>query len=352
MYYVNMQPRKKLPKTALPRLFFIDKEIGAGKYPNATILAKKYETSVSSINRDIAYMRDMLGAPIAYDFFKKGFYYTEKTYRLAASYATAEDLLALGMAKDLLELYKNTPIHEAALNLLENISAPLRDEKNTDWFKDRIVIPRVASVEVEPKVWNCIVDSLRENKIITFEYQGKDSEGTNNGKDNEKNNKTENSGNVSSKQTSRQVRPYQLLFDQSAWYLYAYDENRKDMRIFALSRIVSVTLTEKTFLIPANFDYRRLEGASYFGIFQSNKPSHFVVEITGDTRWVKERIWAQDQQIKETKNGVLLSFTSNQFDKVLEWILFQTPRAKPISPKVLVDCWKKAIHGAVDLMEK
>ena len=100
--YNLIMPRKTLPKTALPRLYFIDREIASGKYPNAPALAKKYETSLSSINRDIAYMRDMMNAPIDYDFYKKGFYYTEKTFRLPAAYATADDLLALGMAKNLL----------------------------------------------------------------------------------------------------------------------------------------------------------------------------------------------------------------------------------------------------------
>jgi|GEM_PF-367545 len=346
MYHNDMQPRKKLPKTALPRLFFIDKEIGSGKYPNAPALAKQYETSISSINRDIAYMRDMLGAPIAYDFYKKGFYYTEKTFRLAAAYATADDLLALGMAKDLLELYKNTPIHEAALNLLENISAPLRDEKNTEWFKDRIVIPKTAYVVVNTEIWNCIVDSLRNNKIITFEYLRANSEIDNDDIENESNSKKRKKTDTGQKLRSRTVRPYQLLFDQRAWYLYAYDENKNDTRIFSLSRISSVKITEKTFVMPKNFDYRNIEGMSNFGIFKSEKTYNFKIEITGDTRWVRERKWAEDQQIKETKNGIEFTFTSSQFDKVLEWILSQTPRAKPLSPKLLVNRWTQLIQEA------
>jgi len=171
IYIDDMQPRKSLPKTAIPRIYFIDQEIAAGRYPNAPSLAKKYETSLSSINRDIAYMRDMLGAPIEYDFFKKGFYYTESTFRLPAAYATADDLLALGMAINLMELYKDTPIHEAALNLLESISTPLQTEKKTNWFKDRIVIPKITPVKMDTDVWNSIVNGLKENRIITFNYQ-------------------------------------------------------------------------------------------------------------------------------------------------------------------------------------
>jgi hypothetical protein len=38
------KPQKSLFRTALPRIYFIDKEIAAGNYPNTTTQAKGYET--------------------------------------------------------------------------------------------------------------------------------------------------------------------------------------------------------------------------------------------------------------------------------------------------------------------
>jgi predicted DNA-binding transcriptional regulator YafY len=330
IYPDDMEPRKTLPKTAVPRIYYIDREIAAGKYPNAPSLARKYETSLSSINRDIAYMRDMLHAPIEYDFFKKGFYYTEKTFHLCAAYATSDDLLALGMAKNLLDLYRDSPIREAALNLLENISAPLQTEENAEWFRDRIVIPKTASAMVDEKVWEGIVCGLRENLVIFFQYRSAASE------------------NLNSQETyeldTRHTRPYQLLFDRSDWYLFAYDEDREDMRMFALARISDVGITKKKFTIPANFDYRSLDGISYFGVYAGGKAYRFIIEIKGDTRWIKERRWAEDQQIEKTSYGIKLSFTSRQFEKVLEWVLHIGPSARPLSPKNLVERWKTTIQ--------
>jgi predicted DNA-binding transcriptional regulator YafY len=332
VYNLCMKPRKTLPKTALPRLYFIDREIASGKYPNAPFLAKKYETSLSSINRDIDYMRTMMNAPIEYDFFKKGFYYKEKTFRLPAAYATADDLLALGMAKNLLDLYKNTPIHESALNLLENILTPLHFEQNTGWFLDRIIIPKTASAPVEPEVWNNIVISLRENKVITFHYEDAVAKRLYTREKTQK-----------QKLDIRLVHPYQLIFDRSNWYLYAYDVNRKDLRLFSVARMNDVALKTENFAIKKDFDYRSMEGISYFGIYKGAQTSKFVIEITGDTRWIKERQWADDQQIQKTKGGIKLSFTSNQFEKVLEWTLSQGSYARPIAPKMLVDLWKSIV---------
>ncbi|MCL2042500.1 MAG: WYL domain-containing protein [Treponema sp.] len=334
-----MKPRKSLPKTALPRIYFIDDEIASGTYPNASDLAKKYETSLSSINRDIAYMRDMMGAPIVYDFFKKGFYYSEKTFRLPAAYATADDLLALGMAKNLMELYRDTPIHESALNLLENITAPLQGDLNNEWFINRIVIPKTASAPVNTEIWNSIIHSLRENRTITFQYQG--AKGINlHTQEKIRRPKLE----------MRRARPYQLLFDSSAWYLFAYDEDREKMRMFALSRITDVSLKTDTFTIEEGFDYRSLEGASYFGVYQGRKVFRFTITISGDTRWISERQWAADQHIQETKTGIKLSFTSNQFEKVLDWVLSQGPFARPLAPKALVERWTASIKEMAKML--
>jgi len=340
LYNFHMQARKSLPKTALPRIYFIDREIASGKYPNAPSLAKKYETSLSSINRDIAYMRDMMHAPIAYDFFKKGFCYTEKTFRLPAAYATADDLLALGMAKNLLDLYQNTPIHEAALNLLENILAPLHGEQNAEWFLDRIIIPKTASASVDAEIWNNIVISLRENRVIIFHYEDAQAKRL---YTQEKIPKL--------KLEERRVHPYQLIFDRSNWYLYAYDEDRKELRLFSVARMNNVALKSETFTIKKDFDYRSIEGISYFGIYKGAQTNKFVIEITGDTRWIKERQWAEDQQIQKIKDGIKLSFTSNQFEKVLEWTLSQGSYARPLAPKTFVELWKSIVRDMAKIAE-
>ncbi|MCL2804651.1 MAG: WYL domain-containing protein [Treponema sp.] len=335
-----MKSRKTLPKSAIPRIFFIDEEIASGKYPNVPYLAEKYETSQSSINRDINYMRDVMGAPIDYDYYKKGYFYYEKTFRLSTTYASAEDLLALDMAKSLMELYKDSPIHDAAMNLLESITVPLKNVQNSKWYKDRIIIPKAVTVPVDPFVWKCIVKGLQENLVITFFYQ-----------DAAEKDSTKYEVREDAKLKTRKIHPYQLLFDRSAWYLSGYDVDRKEKRMFALSRISCASATKEKFVLKANFDYRNSEGLSYFGVYAENKIYKFSIEITGDTRWISERQWAEDQKIQKTANGIKLSFTSNQFNKVMDFILSMTPRAKPIAPKILVDHWKAAIKEAGKLVK-
>jgi predicted DNA-binding transcriptional regulator YafY len=137
-----MKARKNLPRTSLPRIYFIDRKIASGCRPSTRELAREYETSMSSISRDIEFMRSSLNAPIEYDALRRGYYYAEETYRIPAGYTTAEDLLALGMAKTLLSMYRDTPLCAAAQNLLESLSAPMRGQKQSSWYEDRIIVPQ------------------------------------------------------------------------------------------------------------------------------------------------------------------------------------------------------------------
>jgi predicted DNA-binding transcriptional regulator YafY len=269
-------------------------------------------------------MRDRLDAPIEYDALRRGYYYTEKTYRLPAGYASAQDMLALGMVKNLLTLYRNTPLHDAAAQFIQSITAPLEADGASRWYEDRIVVPPVPSCIVPPAVWDTLIASLRENRIITFDY----------------------SGILHPKAGPRRVRPYQLLFDNGVWYLYGYAEKRKAARIFSLSRIQHIVLTGDCFTLPRDFDYRGKDDTSYFGVFAGGERRRFAVAFYDESAlWVRERLWAADQNIEEADDGVAITFTSTQFQKVLEWVLSRGCTAEPLEPGELVTEWRRHIAG-------
>jgi predicted DNA-binding transcriptional regulator YafY len=120
-------------------------------------LAKAYEVGTATIYRDIEYMRDRLCAPIEYDAKNRGWYYTEKTFRLPARFAAANDMLALSMAKSILRLYHDTPLYESAKLLLDEITAPLTqndtgDSEKNAWFENRIIVPFVPSAPIDPQL--------------------------------------------------------------------------------------------------------------------------------------------------------------------------------------------------------
>ena len=335
-----METRKHLPRAVLARIYFIDRQIASGKYPNVNTLAKEYEAGTATIYRDIEYMRVMLNAPIAYSAMHRGWYYNEKSFRLPARFASANDMLALGMAKSLLSLYKNTPLYDSARRLLNDITAPLSpdeaaDVKKAAWYEDRIVVPPVASAAVETDLWEIIISAMKENRLITFEYKGIWDKHYN----------------------TRLVRPYQLLFDTGVWYIYGYSEERSAIRFFSLSRMKNASLTNERFTLPKDFDYCSKNDGSYFGVFLGKK-RHFRIEFTSSASVeIQERKWAADQKIKTQKHGksIIIDFTSTQYDKVLAWVLSYGINAFPLEPAELVKEWRKnivALYEKVDNARK
>jgi predicted DNA-binding transcriptional regulator YafY len=325
-----MDTRKTLPRAVLSRIYFIDRQIASGKYPNVNDLAREYEVGTATIYRDIEYMRYMLGAPIEYSAKNRGWFYTEKTFRLPARFAAANDMLALGMAKTLLALYRDTPLCDSAKRFLDDITAPLtKDDFDTarPWYENRIVVPPVASAPVDPKLWDCIISAMRENRLITFEYCG--------------------IWDVC--YHTRLVRPYQLLFDNGVWFLYGYAEERSAARMFNLSRMQNASLTDGTFKLPENYDYVTQTDGSYFGVFIGKKYRFKITFSAIGGRWVKERKWAADQEINETEDGLVIEFTSTQYDRVLEWVLSRGADAFPLEPAEMVEEWKGHIRK---MMEK
>jgi predicted DNA-binding transcriptional regulator YafY len=324
-----MDTRKTLPRAVLSRIYFIDQQIASGKYPNVNNLAREYEVGVATIYRDIEYMRYMLRAPIEYCAKNRGWFYTEKTFRLPARFAAASDMLALGMAKTLLSLYRETPLYDSAKRLLDDITAPLtKDDSGVihPWYENRIIVPPVASAPVEPVLWDCIISAMRENRLITFEYCGTWDEGYH----------------------TRLVRPYQLIFDNGVWFLYGYAEERSAVRMFNLLRMQNAALTSETFKLPENYDYVAQTDGSYFGVFVGEKYRFRIAFGTISGRLVKERKWAADQEIEETENGIVIEFTSTQYDRVLEWILSRGMDAYPLEPAVLVEEWEMHVRGMME----
>jgi len=318
-----MRNRKAIPKTAINRIYYIDREIAAGKYPNTKTLAKSYETGTATISRDLEFMRDRMNAPIEYDYTRKGYYYTEKTYRLPASFVSAKDILALGMAKSLLSLYKDTPIYDSIRQLMENITAPMTDDQNPNWHEDRILVPPVPAVPFPVEIWQTITEGLKRNQLLTFEYRSTWTSGY----------------------QPRRVKPYQLLFDNGAWYLYGYAEERRGMRMFSLSRIRNISLENETFSFPASAEYRTHTDGSYFGAYSSEKKRRFRIAFFNDGAMrIQERRWTADQKITETQDGVILSFTSAQYGKVLELVLSNGRDALPLEPAELVRDWQENVR--------
>jgi predicted DNA-binding transcriptional regulator YafY len=119
------------------------------------------------------------------------------------------------------------------------------------------------------------------------------------------------------------------------------------MRLFSLSRIKNILLTNERFSLPKDFDYSTKNDGSYFGLYIGQKKHYRIALSPSASVDIQERKWAADQKIEtpENRTGIIIDFSSTQYHKVLAWVLSFGINAQPVEPPELVADWKKNILG-------
>ena len=314
----------------LERLMNIHAKIKSGCYPSAKQLAFELEVSLSTINRDIEFLKDRFNAPIVYDAKQRGIFYSED-YDMPLNMISPDDLMTLSTAKQLLSHYEGTPVFEEASRIIDFLCDT--QTVGNSGFLNRIALPPSPKIIVDERIWNLIVKAMQKNLKIEFDYNGR----------------------WQTERTHRKVRPYQILLDEGRCFLFGFSEERNSERLFLLSRIKKLTLTEETFSLPKDFDFNSRCAGGKFGTFLAEDSDEFVIDFYNDGRqYVKECVWAENQKITDydDENRTEISFVSSQGLKIREWVLSQGANARPLKPEWFVKDWKKQLEEMRKLAEK
>ncbi len=318
-----------MPRSGLQfrRLLFIDQQLQQGAHPNCRSLADYWEVSAKTIQRDIDYLRDQLGAPIAYDASQHAYYYTEPSFRLPSLNVSESDLFAVCIAEKALRQFENTPLHSKLAAVFERISQslPARTQINPDWVHERILFFEAPATRIQQEVWETLASAIRSNRRVSIEHAGP----------NEK------------QPSARTVEPYYLVNFRNEWYLSSHCCMRNDIRTFAVSRIRSATLLPETFEWPDDMDDAALFG-DHFGIRWNadwhEVRIHFSRQVAP---YIQERSWHPDQNEKLHRDGSLtLSFKTNHLNEVKDWVLSWGEHAHAQAPPALVAAVKTSLSAA------
>jgi predicted DNA-binding transcriptional regulator YafY len=121
--------------------------------------------------------------------------------------------------------------------------------------------------------------------------------------------------------TRREVDPYRLWYSNGALYLVAHCHLRDSVRLFAVERIRTCTLTPHAFQLPLHFDLEAYVGDALR--VMRGKP--VTVELLFDkatTAWVKDRTWHPSQQTTLEKGGRLrMTLTVAATPELVGWLL-------------------------------
>lgn len=299
------------------RLLFIDRLLREKRFPNCSTLAEGWEVSISTIQRDLDYMRYELDAPIEYSAKERGYYYTEEQYQLPAIHIRESDLFAIYLADKLLAQYEGTPVYDSLRSVFSKIEENLPDKVITRSGADQelfTVLPPFATV-ILPEVLATVFDCLRTSTRLEVEYRSPGGE-----------------------PMWRQIDPYQGVRFEGDWYVVGYCHLRGAIRTFSLARMLNATKSRERFTRPNSFDFRQLFG-SHFGIHWSEEDTEVRIHFNRHAAaYIRERQWHPSQRIDDQADGsLILTLTVNHLLELKRWILSWGDQARVLTPFELAE---------------
>ncbi|MEM7698846.1 MAG: WYL domain-containing protein [Verrucomicrobiota bacterium] len=306
----------------LERVMRIHDMIRRGQYPNCTQIAKELGLNRKTIQRDINFMRDELELPLAYDDTRHGYHYTQAVTDFPFLETTAEDLVAMILARNALDPLRGSALESTLRTGFQKLQATLRDKVTIPWsdLDQAFSVKSTGMTEHDVFQFNRIAEGVLESRELHFDYQKLSDESP----------------------MRRHIQPYHLAEVEGGWYVIGYDLDREARRTFAVQRMKAVHLTRKRFVRRGDF---RLEDhlAGSFGVWAGDdgrSGKHLVrIRFRGfAARVVAERRWHPTQEItpSETEPGAIeMSLQLSALEDITRWILGFGGQAEALAPDEL-----------------
>ncbi len=314
-----MKTKERLSVSNYRRILEIDQFIASGRYPNVLFLMDCFGRSEATILRGIETMRCDFGADIEYDRYNKGYYYTKPYYRLPASFTTEKQIIAAKLMENLLQTVRGTPVYNQAIEVFKSFDKELEKDDKLDSKKlsKRIVFLGMEAVEIEGDVWNKLELAMSKNNYVAFDY--------------------EKNGEV----YDVAVAPWQLVYFKGMWTLYGFNPKYKKPMMYNLIIIKNLTILKETFEPPEDFEFEK-HSIGNFGKYIDSEICTYKIKIRKEKiDYIKTYKWSQDQAFEDQPDGSsIMTFTSNQYFPILDWVLEKGMYATPLVPEKLVDDWK------------
>ena len=303
------------------RYLWFHSRLKAGKYPKLSDLSEKFEISQRQASREIEFMRLFFDAPIEYSNDETGYFYSDDKFELPGIWASEEEIVTLIIAKRL----ASTIPHKKRKKRFDTFIKKFLNDTGIDisTLEKKISIKNIRFYKVDPAVFETVVLGLSNGMKLKIHYSSpyKDDPGM------------------------RIVNPLHLLLYMGNWHLFAYCDEKKEIRDFVLSRISDSEITKT--MIPEKLKKRNLRKKVYenYGIFLEGEKTEVALKFTSSSAKVaREQIWFLNQVVEESGNGeIIIKCPVSDFREVLKDILALGPGVEVISPPELREMVTDAI---------
>ncbi len=243
--------------------------------------------SRATLYRDIAFLRDALGAPIILGGEPSSVRYVERegeTFELPGLWLSSAELHALVALYEMASRSSGAgALNEALAPLKQRIEKLLASESHRQgWPEGRVRVVAAAARRVNEASFRTVASATLERRRLRFRYSARS---------------------TGSRGEARTVSPQRLVHYRDNWYLDAWDHGKNALRSFAIDRIEGAEMLEQAAQEVADDEIDAQVVAGY-GIFSGPVRGTAIIQFSAKAaRWVADERWHSRQEGRWLPDG-------------------------------------------------
>lgn len=303
-----------------------------GDWPNCSDFMKRFESSRRTVLRDIDYLRDRMGVPVAFDRKRNGYHLTREFTDMPSLEMQESDLVMLFLSQQVLREMADHGLAEEISTAFGRISRLLGNRVAATWDEiGSLVSYRSTGVgKAEAAIFKKLSTALAKRLEISFRYQKAGS----------------------MRPERRTIQPLRSAMINGQWYVFGKDTDRGEIRTFVLQRMSAIRVSTKTFEVAEDDMDSQLDEllSESFGVIYTRGGARKVeiLFMPQVAQLIAERKWHRSQKIKRRPDGsLLLTLKVNDTRELSNWILSWGPDARVVYPVELRERVSSQLRRAV-----
>ncbi len=133
----------------------------------------------------------------------------------------------------------------------------------------------------------------------------------------------------------REVDPYRFWYVNNGLYMVGHDHLKNDLRVFAVERIQTVSITNRRFEIPPDFNFEEFKKTAFNLIW--GEPQEVKIRFSpSQAPYIRERTWHLSQRIEDEPDGsIILTLQVADLWEVKRWLIGFGAEAEVLEPAEL-----------------
>ena len=273
--------------------------------------------SARTVMRDIETLKNEYNAPIEYDPVNRGYFLLNPNWELSVPIMN-DDVLSMSMLSTRLASdFLPEPVKTRANAAMENALAGNSSRFFDDAMIESILCATGIKSAVDPEVFRKVFDAWRRHQVIELTYH----------KPNEP-------------ESVRCFEPHILAFRNGVWYAKGYEHTTKDVKIYAIQRIMNASFAGDTFVT----DKKLIEETRKNGLFVYPRISGIRLRCDASIAfYLREHQSVKQFKIEPQADGALIITLKPAFEhEVIRWILGEAGKIEVLEP----DSLREKVAGA------